>query len=565
MSTPVRERLRCRVAVTLEAPFLMRGIEGLGFGVDAAQLRDAHGRAVIPGDQLRGLLRQAVRDLTGAGSSFEIDVFGPPAKDQQGSTAETRGHLVVGDLSAACPATEEILPRVAIDGETGSAKSGHLVMVEAVAPIGRPVVFTGELVVLVEQGQAQSAVDKLTAALGLIPSIGAFQTAGFGRVVETVLDPVGQPEGLLPTPIRQRHGQRFAWSFGFDRPLLVAADKLEANVLAGTEVVPGAALKGALARRLRLAGKDTDQPPWDGIVSGLRIGHAFPRWQGVEHGRALPLSVVTDRDATLWRDELREAEASLLPNDSVPLFQPDWKSKALPSIRAKLGIGGGLKQLMRTRTAIDEVRGAADDGSLFSYRMIDPMDVRWRCEVDTAGLGGAELDLVLEILAAGLEGIGKTDAAMVEPALQPAAALPAPQPVPGTSDTFAVMLETPALILDTPDLASEATLVQAFKDYFDRASGGKVKLVRFFASESWAGGIVARGRSPYRPFVLVDAGSCFLLEGDPAPIAGWLKDGLPLPRWAVQEGLDWRTCRYLPENGFGAISVNRAAPVWGTA
>ena len=395
-----RERVRCKVRVTLEAPFLMRGIEGLGFGVDAAQLRDSLGKAVIPGDQLRGLLRQAVRDLTGVNSTFELETFGPPAKNQQDPTKETRGRLVVGDLVADCPAAGKILPRVAIDGETGSAKSGHLLMAEAVAPIGRLVTFEGDLVVLVEQGQAQTVIDALAAALRLIPSIGAFATAGFGRVIEAKLDQLGQPESLLPTPIRQRHGQRFAWSFGFDRPLLVAADKLEANVLVGSEVIPGAVLKGALARLLELAGKDPRQPPWDDVVSKLRVGHAFPRWQGLEHGRALPLSVVTDRKASLWRDELLEDDASLLA-DGAPLFQPDWKGNAEPALRQMLGIGAGLDQLTRTRTAIDETRGAADDGSLFSYRMIDPMDVRWRAEIDTAGLAGAELDIVLEILAAG--------------------------------------------------------------------------------------------------------------------------------------------------------------------
>lgn len=152
---------------------------------------------------------------------------------------------------------------------------------------------------------------------------------------------------------------------------------------------------------------------------------------------------------------------------------------------------------------------------------------------------------------------------MVQPSLQSASAPAGATPIPRASDTFAVMLETPALILDTPDLASEVTLNAAFEDYFARASNFKLALLRFFASESWAGGIVAMQRKPYRPFVLVDAGSCFLLQGDKAVVEAWQRTGLPLPSWAAAEGLDWRTCRYLPENGFAAISVARAAPIWG--
>lgn len=548
-----RVRVRCRVVVTLEAPFLMRGLEGLGFGVDAAQLRDRDGNAVIPGDQLKGLLRQAVRDL--AGTTVRLDdeaLFGRQPKDAQGQADEKRGHIVVSDLVAACLPTEQILPRVAIDGETGSAKSGHLLMIESVAPIGERVTFTGELVVFVEAGRVDDTVKGLQAALRLIPAIGAMETAGFGRVVETVLEKVTE-EPLLPPSPAARQGGRLVWSFGFDRPLLVSAERLEANVLVGSEVIPGAVLKGALARRLELAGEDPAVH-----LDGLRVGHAFPRRDGMEHGRALPLSLVTDRGAVQWRDALLW-DGPLL-DGAVPLFEPDWKGNARAQALQRLGIGAGIAQVTRTRTAIDPEHGRADEGSLFSFRMVDPTDGRWRAVVDTGSLGGDDLQKLLAILDDGLDGIGKTDAAMVGPSLGPAVEPDPPQAVPGTADQFALMLETHALLIDTPALESAETLRDAFQAYFGQYG---LTCVRFFAKQSWAGGIVALGRDPYRPFVLVDAGSCFLLQGDPAPIAGWLRRGLPLPRWAIDEGLDWQRCRYLPENGFGAVSLNRAQPFWG--
>ncbi len=554
-----RVRVRCRVAVTLEAPFLMRGLEGLGFGVDAAQLRDRSGRAVIPGDQLKGLLRQAVRDLAGtAVAPDEKDLFGRAPKDALGQPGDERGHLVVSDLVAACLPTSKILPRVAIDGETGSARSGHLLMIESTAPIGAHVTFEGGLVVFVDlqQGSVDDTVRGLRAALQLVPAIGAMETAGFGRVVEAVLEKTAE-EPLVPPSPAARQGGRLAWSFGFDRPLLVSAERLEDNVLVGAEVIAGAVLKGALARRLELAGKD----PAD-FLCELHVGHAFPGQAGREHGRALPVSLVTDRKVTQWEDALRW-DGPLFADGGIPLFSPDWKGDARAQARQRLGIGGGIDQVTRTRTAIDPEHGRADEGNLFSFRMIDPTDVRWRAVIDTGRLGGDELQVLLAILAEGLDGIGKTDAAMVEPALGAAADPEVPLPVPGTTDCYALMLETPALLIDTPALQDATTLRTAFEDYFKDKSGQKLVCTRFFAKQCWAGGIVALKRDPYRPFVLVDAGSCFLLQGDPAPIGGWLRRGLPLPQWAIDEGLDWQRCRYLPDNGFAAVSLNRARPFWG--
>lgn len=555
-----RARLRCRVVVVLEAPFLMRGLEGLGFGVDAAQIRDRKDRALIPGDQLKGLLRQAVRDLQGTDVALdETALFGRHIDEAEGQADERRGTLILTDLVAPCLPTGEILPRVAIEPATGSARSGHLLMIESVAPIGERVTFEGELVAFVEAGEGDATVAGLRAALGLIPAIGAMETAGFGRVVEVELVEIAR-EPLLPASPGRRQGGRLAWSFGLDRPLLASAERLEANVLAGSEMIPGAVLKGALARRLELAGRNPKESPWRAILEQLHVGHAFPRRQGSEHGRALPLSVVTDRGGTQWRDALVWDEV-LFPDGTVPLFRPDWKGDAVGRLRHRLGIGAGVPQVTRTRTAIDPKHGRADDSRLFSFRMVDPTDVRWRTVIDTGALEGNELQELLAILALGLDGIGKTDAAMVEPALQPLPDPAPPAPVPGTTDRFALMLETPALMIDTEALEDKDSLARAFATYFDQASGGTLACERFFASQSWAGGIVAFGRTPYRPFVLVDAGSCFLLRGDPAPIHGWLRQGLPLPGWATTEGLDWRTCRYLPENGFGAIGIDRARPV----
>lgn len=563
-----RERVSCRVTVALESPFLMRGLEGLAFGVDAAQLRNGGGNALIPGNQLRGVLRQAVRDLIAAGAApaaalDEIDLFGRPPKDARGQPDEQRGHLAFSDLVAQLGPTDAVLPRVALDPETGSARSGHLLIVELPAPIGAVVTFDGDMLLFPPVGQAAAIIAGLNAALALVPAIGAYKTVGFGRVVGAGIEMLGQPEPLRLSGASARNGERWRWSFGFDRPLMVASERLEENVLASTEVIPGNILKGALARRLALAGIETKQAPWLDLLSRLRIGHAWPIVDGKRVGRSPPLSIATDSDGTSVRDELLRDHASLLEGNKVPCFAPDWKDEAAAKVRQRLGDSGArLGEVMRTRTAIEPETGAADEGSLFSFRMIDPKDVRWETTADTVGLGGPELDQLLDVMARGLDGIGKTDASMLEARLEPAGMTETPEPTEPGGDLFAVSLETPALLIDTPALENADTLRAAFADYFAHASCRNLRLERFFAAQHWAGGIVAMRRKPYRPFVLVDAGSCFLLRGDPAPLKDWTRSGLPAPRWAAEQGLDWRTCPYLPENGFGEIAINRARPIW---
>ena len=90
--------------------------------------------------------------------------------------------------------------------------------------------------------------------------------------------------------------------------------------------------------------------------------------------------------------------------------------------------------------------------------------------------------------------------------------------------------------------------------------------MRFFASQSLAGGYQVlrfQANKPYNPFLLTDPGSVFVLRasGDiasaQASIAQWLHAGLSLPGWAqARYGNHWRTCPFLPEDGFGEVAVN---------
>lgn len=562
----MRSRLRCKVTLRIESPFLFRGLEGSLLGVDAAQMRDSDGRPLLPGDQLKGVLRHALEDLAAAAPDLVKDegitaLFGRPDATFADAGNEGRSRLIASDLRAreACEPSIDVLPRVAIDENTGSAKAAHLQVVELVAPLGREVTFEGELLLFVEKDEVAGTIDLLDKALALVPSIGAFKTVGFGRVVRAAITAEERRPLGLPTPAAVAASQRYALTFTLDRPFMVATRRVEDNVMEGQRVIPGGVLKGALARRLEHAGIDPRNGAWGAALSRLSIGHAWPLSNGAAVCRPLPLSLTTNRPGTCVRDELRLDERHALAGET-PLFPSDWKCDPDKVLRAMDWPADKPGIVMRTRTAIAHDTGAASEAQLFSYKMVDPTGWRWRAVIDLEGIDTRTAGQLLALLGAGLDGIGKTEASMVEVETntQPQ---PQPQPVAQGAQTYALMLETPALMVDKDALDGAEALRGAVERYFSEASAHRLTLKRFYATQSLSGGVTALRRSSgYAPWILMDAGSVFLLEGDPAPLADWLRYGLPLPDWLNDKS--WQKCPFQRENGFGAVSLNAAAALW---
>jgi hypothetical protein len=79
-------------------------------------------------------------------------------------------------------------------------------------------------------------------------------------------------------------------------------------------------------------------------------------------------------------------------------------------------------------------------------------------------------------------------------------------------------------------------------------------------------------REEYRPYILTQAGSTFVLKtaaenGTATPeecLARWQACGLPVAKTVCKEFQmsgdenDWRRCPYVPQNGFGEIAVDQA-------
>ncbi len=389
-------RVTFDVTVTVKSPFLFRALHGALLGVDAAQLRDETGAPIIPADQFRGLLREAITDLaeaTGQGiaSSSMIDrLFGTESRAMQ-ETGEhdrpERAALVFSDLRAANThgASDENggtlrkageLTRIEIDEQTGAAKVGHVFVTELVAPMGASVPFAGKIVAFLDDDEVEPVTDALAKALRLIASIGAFKSVGFGEVVPDQTSIRSTSATSLGLRRKERgEDERLDYRITFDRPFLVDARRVANNAFSGATTIPGAVFKGALARRLELAGENPEKGRFAEALAALVVSHAFPEApNGQISGLPLPLSMVGARvgNAIKLGDALETPRGKGVMIDGEPaVFAANWKRGAAPdwfaAAREAIGHAPYLEpaKLARTHTAIADT-GTAFDQKLFT-------------------------------------------------------------------------------------------------------------------------------------------------------------------------------------------------------
>jgi len=113
-----------------------------------------------------------------------------------------------------------------------------------------------------------------------------------------------------------------------------------------------------------------------------------------------------------------------------------------------------------------------------------------------------------------------------------------------------------------------------YEQAWHEISAGKLRLLRYFARQRLSGGkhrqkIMQNSSNSYRPWLLTEAGSVFVLQGkeDIADmIKLWLSQGLPIADSAIQwyrlgdvPAQYWQYTPFVPENGYGEIAVNLRA------
>lgn len=600
-------RTEASLSLTLESPFLSKGAGAAALGVDACLATDDQGRAIIPGDQIKGLLAAALDDMAKAGvgdaGAIRKRLFGRESADGH---APNRGQALFTDLASAAPIrsasgtpwhhhpaheTDEkrrplgVLTRIALDDKTGAVRAGHLQVIEMPWPIGTPVDLTGTVVLFAgDETEAARDLAVLRAALALIPAAGAQRSLGFGVVLDHDLRATHGPEPLpaVPDP-KQDKGDRVRLVLAADRPVLVDAEQVADNVFQGATVIPGAVLKGALATRLDRGGCMTEG--WSKALERLVFNHAHPRVPSLDEAgtptrtlvpaRPLPFSVITDRDpgtGTLTiADALRCLDSGVFASGRAPVFGIDWKDDVRRRVTADVLFQAPLDPLydMRTHTQMDNTTYTSAEDRLFTWsalvpRLADGSDLTWQVDlVAPEAVDRPFLAVIADRLRAeGLEGVGKTEATLRvvdEPAWT---STPAPAPLPSASpDLWAVTLLTPAVLTPLEVLRTNGDDIQAaYGAYWTDVSGGALEMLNVFAAQRLAGGYQALryrlDRSDYDPYLLTVPGSVFLLKGDGAATLGpALSTNLALPP-SIGARATWRTFPFLPENGFGAIAVS---------
>lgn len=547
-------RVRLSVTLTLRSPFLFPSLDAGGFGLDAVALRDRLGRPLIPQDQIRGVLRHALAEAMAAGAALsEADMkalfgekSGDAAEDATTNFEPARGRLLFDDLATYDPLTPAQTMRVRIDGETGAADPGGLMFAELAAKPGAEVRFEGAATLLADDALADRAIAALKVATTWVSAIGAMKSAGFGEVVSLSVAEASRTP-LTPATVAGP-ADRCCYLVTVDRPFLVDARRAADNIYVGSEIIPGAVVKGALARKLALMGED---PRYDGALSALSVSHAIV--EGAEGPP--PLSLIVAQGVV--GDALRTPQGMGATIGAEPgRFSPDWKAADHTAALHALGRTKGtiLRRSIRAHVAIDRASGVARDQLLFVTNAVDPGERRWRMEADFSRVAPAERQRLASAMLAGLDGVGRTGATLSFEQTDPVAAPPV-IPVKWNSNCYAVVLQTDAVMCGPED---EAAAFNAYAAYWARACSGAT-LVNFFACQKLGGGYLGRRfqiGGHYKPFWVTEAGAVFLLSGAiKAQLEKLVRDRLPAPIIAGQ-ATDWRTCPFQPENGYGAIRAD---------
>jgi len=582
------QRIVYDLTLAVRSPFMFEGLVNDRLGLDSAFIRGQDGEPVIPAAQVKGVLRDALDHLaaaTGLITAAEIDaLFGSAsASEADEQDRPSRGLVHFADLSMDAGFEPSSITRIAIDDVTGVVKTGHLQVVELAAPLGAVSSFRGTLVVHHRDGMDQARIEKaISAAIKLIPAIGAYKSAGFGEVVSSSCGlSLKRKEDLALT--KSEGELRRILEVRFDRPILVDTVRQTDNTFFGATIVPGGAFKGALAERLAISGQNPEDPQnaLHDALSRLHVSHARP--QAVVGEAAIEADLPIPQSLFYVKADggylVADAIAAPGPGRGM-IFKgiskaPEQVASAKPEVVSDFRRALGLptfddKRLARTHIGINEDADGsrldladrtftAADEKLYSTSMVVTRGETWRMTVDASRVESPELALkLLGAFSGEMAGIGRTAAIA---SFTTAQAEPPVVPGGGVVD---ILLVSPAVLFDPIENggATERGLDTLYAEYFETML--EAKLVNFFARPVFAGQYPAVRRRPYGkayyPFVQTRPGAVFRLslptERARQALQDALQFGLPVPALGGKRAT-WKTCPFVPENGYGQIHLHQ--------
>lgn len=577
--------------LTLKGPVMSRSSEPGRQGVDSVMARDSGDSICLPSSLVKGRLRESLCEIYEASKMDKEEIY-----DWLGRKSETRrgwfpdrGLLDFSDFVNKSPGRDETLFRISIDRERGAVTKGNLQVIESPFAVGEEINFTGKIRFFArDKAQVERIRSMLEAGLRWSPVYGSGRTTGFGRTIGAKVEAGNMGEiDISPVPVSDDLS-RLDITIRPEDPFCIARPRVVENLFESDSVIPGAVIKGCLADIwLRLLGCDEmeiepgiddQRPELCRYFSRLRFTHAFPAAAGSAMRPVTPpYSLVKIHAPQLFDVALRDRPGLIDSPPCAPIFHMDWKESG--DVREKFGWAEPERKL-RVHTAIENNR--AKENNLYAYEMIVPKGCEWFGRIDLNGVLEADRPAVASqlrgLLRAGLRSLGKTDAYAAINFSEKIAdkIVSSPEPVEGL---WIITLQAAALLCDPAELderSGEARLRIAYEKAWSDISDNRLKLVRYFAGQTLAGGEYLHRRfqagKSYNPFLLTEGGSVFVLapcddsqegiEKAKKCVTKWLAIGLPVPQWAVDRYADgdrdrlWSRCPYIPENGYGEIAVN---------
>lgn len=592
---------RYQVELKLQAPVLSKAVGTRVLGLDAAALRDRDEKIALPGTLVRGHLREAWELFaTHAGATFTTDSIDhwlgrdpdlAMDRDKDQALYEPRRSKLrfdeywVADRGSA----DRYRHRIEIDSATGAVRGGALAVIESPHAPGQEVIFCGEIVADLRDDDESNEVQRwLKKGFKFLPAVGGLKGVGFGKLLEAdvkVVAPPASPRAAESpsrtafTPQIRNGGLSLGLHITPRSAFCFAQRDARGNRYVSTDHIPGAAVKGVLVDRL--GGRDFLRKHFD----RLRITHAFPVARG--RGRrplVPPLSLVQvpavsgSDDKALYDVALRSGAG--LIHGRAPAFAVDWKPADRKSALTACGWDDPPRRRLIVRNRFDPETGTvrfdtdADAGDLFTIDAVVPDQHEWLANLYIPDVPEGERDALvaelLDVLAGDLAPLGKTRAAAwVLPEGRPYFFTAGCGPLVRDDGHVVIALQSQALLLSPDSVADVAagrrSLHEAYVESWHDLSQSALTLSHFYARQTLGGGRYWWNRfrhreKPYRPVVLTEPGSVFVLQAADraraeALLEDWRNRGLPQLKDAPG-GEDYKTNPWIRENGYGEIAIN---------
>lgn len=586
------------ITLAIKAPFLTSGgADPKNSQLDSVCYRNSRDKIVIPKSHIKGKLREAMKDLADANALPGISIetlFGEELDD--GSFKPMRASLVFSDF--ALDTTTSLTnggfsTRVSIDRKTGTSKAHFLQMNEQLVKSGAVTAWNGSIVFWAENDSEAKATEAvLKKGFQWITALGSMKGSGYGRLEKVSTDT--KPLAISGNSLKP--ATQYGVTIYFENDLFFGGLVNASNFQESNKIVPGSAIKGAIARSInQLCGSEPDSPI---DASNAAVKTSFPTlanyfWR-VSFTHAYPTTSDTNERATIPpfstlyfgnKDDFFDIALIDDPEnlDVKPAAQFEIDFKNGDKLEDMFG-WAKCQSVNRSRSAIYFKTRTANEEKLYTFKYISPRDenkieIPWRCNLILPGLETNELsDLVSEleiVFNRGLRFIGKRDTParfLIDAgSFTPVRKDDSRRIIDGKA---IVTLQSDALLFDARSVDPGDDPFTIYAEYWEKATEHSCKLHRFYARQKMYGryfgkrfNAIADGQ--YYPFVLTNAGSVFVLEVVDQEIASDYLDefdslGLPLPsnikdkltQQSFSNETMWQACPFVRENGFGEVAIN---------